>query len=192
MKADWQGRWKGRQVVCIASGPSLTDEDIAAVRRAAHPVIVTNTTFRLCPWAEVLFGFDGNWWKEYKAEVDAGFSGAKLTCSMAGARMGIPSLRDEKWFEGFGNSGAAAISLAVVGEARRVVLLGFDCQRTDGKTHWHGDHPKTLGNARSIGNWPKQFKNVARFAREAGVEVVNSSRQTALTCFTRAPLEAVL
>jgi hypothetical protein len=122
-------------VVCIASGPSLTAEDVERVRAAGHPVIVTNTTFRLAPWADVLFGMDSKWWKEYHKEVDSVFTGRK---------------------------------------------------------HWHADHPKPLGNGASIKKWPGYFADVAKNARRQGIEILNASRSTALTCFPRVTLEDVL
>lgn len=69
-------------------------------------------------------------------------------------------------------------------------MLGYDCQRTGGKVHWHGDHPKGLGNAGSMPKWPQQFAKLK--AAMAGVEIINCSRETALTCFTRGDLETCL
>lgn len=189
---DWVCRWKGETVVCIASGPSLTPADCEAVHAAGLRTIVTNTTFRLCPWADVLFGFDSAWWREYRKEVEAAFSGARVTCSLAGASFGAQSLYQQPWFQSFGNSGTGAISLAVVAGARRILLLGYDCQKTAGKTHWHGDHPKTLGNAKSLPTWPRRFGHVAKFAQSKGVQVVNASRETALACFPRMDLATAL
>ena len=187
MKAEWREKWVGRTVVCIASGPSLTLEDCETVRASGHPVIVTNTTFRLCPWADVLFAFDGKWWKEYCKEVEAKFKGAKMTCSSAGAAYGAKSLLYQDWYNPFGNSGASAVSLAVAAGARKIVLIGYDCQKTDdGRIHWHGDHPPQLGNAKSMRLWPKHFVAVAKMAKD--VEIINCSRRTALTCFPRGEL----
>jgi hypothetical protein len=188
----WPDRWKQRTVICIASGPSLAAEDCETARASGHPVIVTNTTFRLCPWADVLMAFDGKWWKEYHAEVSATFNGAKFACSKPATAYGIPNIGAEKWFKSFNNSGAAAIAFAVVAGASRIVLLGFDCQKTGGRTHHHGDHPAHLSNAESIANWPTHFKNVARFCSERRAEVINASRATALRCFRRAPLPEAL
>lgn len=186
--SPWINRWHGQTVVCIASGPSLTPEDCEAVR--GLPCIVTNTTFRLCPWADVLFAFDGKWWDHYLEEVRRTFKGALMSHAIA-VKPGVESVRGKPWFQHFHNSGASAISLAITGGASRVILLGYDCQRTGGKTHWHGDHPKALSNARSIANWPTQFKNVARYAASKSVPVLNASRATALTCFPRVTLEAM-
>lgn len=189
-KDDLVGRFAGRTAVCIASGPSLTPEDCEAVHAVGLPTIVTNTTFRLCPWADVLFGFDGRWWREYRGEIDASFKGHRLTCS-ALKMVGAESLHQVPWFRQFANSGASAISLAIAAGARRIVLLGYDCQRTGGQTHWHGDHPKSLTNAKSLPNWPQIFAKVAKFAK-GKAEIVNCSRATALNCWPRIELADAL
>lgn len=93
-------------------------------------------------------------------------------------------------FNGFGNSGAGCISLAAVGLADKIIMLGYDCQKTEGKAHWHGDHPVKLGNARFIEKWPDKFAELSRFVRH--VEVINASRVTALKIFPRKTLEEAL
>src|SRR5690606_3319410 len=80
--APFHRRW--REVVCIASGPSLTADDCEAVKawraqEEGRGVIVTNTTFRLCPWADVLYALDAAWWKQYLREVRQVFTGALVT-----------------------------------------------------------------------------------------------------------------
>lgn len=198
MKAsDWVDRWKGRTVACIASGPSLTPEDCEAVHAAGLPTIVTNTTFRMCPWADVLMGFDSAWWREYCSgkpsdggpSVEDIFAGAKLTHSMTARTPGVETLYGQGWARGFGNSGTAAISLAVTCGAARIILLGYDCQKTGGKAHWHENHKSPLGNAKSMPAWPRKFTQVAAFAASRKVKVLNATRETALKCFDRVSLE---
>lgn len=191
--AEWiVDRWKGRTVVCIASGPSLTPDDCELVHRAGHPSIVTNTTFRLCPWADVLFAFDIQWWRLYRSEVEANFCGKRVTCSSHGRSVGVFSMENVPQFTHFGNSGTAAISLALLGGAARIVLLGYDCQASQGRTHWHGDHPKELSNAASLHTWPAKFLLLAQFAKRKNVPVLNASRETALNCFPKVRLEDAL
>jgi len=193
--------WKGRTVVCLASGPSLTQADVDLVRRAGLPTVVTNTTFRMAPWADMLFGFDARWWATkdpatgltHAQESARDFAGRRITRSQLGTTYGIETLHGSSWFRGFGNSGTCAIAMAVHGGAARVLLLGFDCTfGPKGERHWHGNHPGGLGNCASISRWPAHFKRTKRMADAAGVRVLNCSRRTALDCFERVPLEQAL
>lgn len=184
--------WAGRTVVCVASGPSLVPGDCDLVRASGHPAIVTNTTFRDCLWADALFGWDINWWRRYIAEVRAKFHGRLFGKSAQVRALGVEWLGDNPAFVPFSISGASVVSVAVGARAARVILLGFDSQRTGGHLHHHGDHPAGLGNCESMPTWPRIFARVAKYARAQGVEIVNASRETALTCFERRPLEACL
>lgn len=74
--------------------------------------------------------------------------------------------------------------------ASRVVLLGYDCQHTGGRAHWHGDHPRKLGNAGSVDKWKFHFRKLAK--ELLGIEIVNATRQTALEAFPRVSLEDAL
>jgi hypothetical protein len=186
--------WAGRTVVAIASGPSLLVEDCELVRASGHPVIVTNTTFRRCPWADVLFGFDNRWWKIYEHEVAETFKGRKI-CAAPKAKYGAESayVNGLPWFGIYRNSGACAVSIAMASGAAKIVLLGFDCKWSrKGRRHWHADHPRQLENADSIVLWERLFAILAKRARRKGVIVLNASRETALTCFPRIELESAL
>ena len=90
------------------------------------------------------------------------------------------------------NSGAQAIALAALFGATRIVLLGFDMGRINNRTHWHGDHPKPLGNGNRYATWIRAIDTMAAPLRAAGIAVVNCSRHTNLKCFNRQPLETVL
>lgn len=132
---------------------------------------------------------DRQWWEVHINEINKTFLGARYSTNPLNRRYQtirlIPSA-----FEAYGNSGAACISLAAQGGARRIILLGYDCQKTDGKTHWHGDHPPSLGNAGQINKWHEKFAKQSRDLQN--LEIINCSRATALTCWPRANLEDVL
>ena len=90
------------------------------------------------------------------------------------------------------NSGHQAINLAVLLGARRILLLGFDMKAApDGRLHWFGDHPVKTNPAvfsAMLRNFDKTLKPLAA----AGVEVINCSADTALTCYPRKPLHDAL
>jgi hypothetical protein len=184
-------------VVCIASGPSLNPADVELVRQwrgastaqAPRGVVVTNTTFRAAPWADALMAMDKPWWDRYRQEVAVAFRGERLSTNPIPAEYGVRRLPPT--FKGYANSGAAAVSFAVNAGAHRVLMLGYDCQHTGGRTHWHGSHPAGLGDAASTRQWLVRFGELARdLAHKA--HIVNCSRETALTMFERQPLETCL
>jgi len=99
--------------------------------------------------------------------------------------------REPDTINGGGNSGYQAIHLAATFGAKKIVLLGFDMQRTGGLEHWHGKHEGNLPNGRGFASWMQQMTPLARDLEAMGVEVINCSRATAMRCFPRATLEEV-
>ena len=130
---------------------------------------------------------DKVWWDVHAEEVNANFSGAKFSISTIEDKHCVTKLPK---FNAYGNSGAGAISLAVQGDATRIILLGYDCQKTGDKAHWHGDHPPQLGNAQYIDKWLVRFEDQARAFKD--IDIINCSRQTALTCYKRGDLDEIL
>ena len=125
------------------------------------------------------------WCRVYHKEVKQHFKGRWVT--PARQEYGAERVR----FKHGGNSGAGAISLAAHWGAKRIILLGYDCKfAADGKRHWHGDHPKGLGNCNSLPRFAAQFLEISKHV--AGVQIVNATRDTALTIWPRVPLEEAL
>ena len=185
----WKDRWAGATVVVMASGPSLTMQDVELVRKwweqdEMHKAIVTNTTFKAAPWADVLAFHDFKWWKVFREEVREGFAGEKVTIADINAE-GVQVIKS---LSVPGNSGAMGLALATYAGAAKVILLGADCKHTNGRKHWHGDHPKPLGNAASVKKFLAHYARIPRF----NAEVVNATRDTDLKCFERVQLEEVL
>lgn len=72
------------------------------------------------------------------------------------------------------------------------MLLGLDCSPSkDGKAHWFGQHGAGLTQRQPFDLWQARFPKLAQDLRDDGVFTINASRQTALTCFDRMPLERV-
>lgn len=161
-----------------------------------------NTTFRAAPWADALYACDLAWWDRHIDEVRQSFAGESWTQTPEAARRHGLRFIDGRPGRGLskergvihqgGNSGYQAIGLAVDQGAERIVLLGFDMQDTGGRTHWHGDHPQGLRNASPFASWIGKFGQLAVDLQRDGIAVLNATRETALTCFERAPLEKAL
>lgn len=191
--------WRGETCVCLASGPSLTREDVEFVRGKAR-VIAVNNCVQLAPWADVLWATDAQWWRWYP-KLHEHFQGLKYSLHVVGTRkpkdvlllkkgdrFGFAS--DPRVLNHGGNGGYQAVHLAAHFGVRRIVLLGYDMKMTGGRYHWHRDHPHPTPNI--YGGWRHAFATLAGPLRAAGIEVINCTRETALTCFPTAPLESVL
>lgn len=171
-------------MVCIASGPSLTEADCSLVERSGLPAIVINTSWRLARFADVLLAGDGAWWDANAADVEIDAHG--VCCSEAAAnRHGI------EWFKPLKphwNSGMAAIWYAQARGAGQVILLGYDCKVTGGRKHWHPDHERTKNPPESmVKGWARNFAQMP-----CRGSVINASRDTAITRWPRVPLEQAL
>lgn len=206
----WEGlRWPGATVVILASGQSLTAGDADAVRAwhacepeqcATRRVIVINTTFRLAPWADVLYACDATWWNLYIGEVRSVFGGQLWTQDARAHRdhgvrliasQDLPGLgkRPGVLHQG-GNGGYQSINLAYQAGAAKIILLGMDMHGT----HWHGKYDNGLPNAsRNLFlTWIANFDRLALDLAKEGVLVFNCTRDTRLTCFEKADLSAQL
>jgi hypothetical protein len=205
--------WPGATVVCIASGPTLSKADCERVRSwrsaaASGPerrVIVINTSFRLAPFADVLYACDSRWWRSYLEEaratcgaiefwtqsegvtpVEQG-AGVRVVNSLRG-----PGLSKKKGvIHQGGNSGYQAVGLAHQAGAAKIVLLGYDMHDRGG-AHWHGPHPSGLAARSNFRRWIHDFKQLAADLESAGVEVFNASSTSDLDCFPKASLEEAL
>lgn len=198
----WWPRWEGDDVVIVASGPSAKDVNLAAARGKAR-FITINSSWRLAPWAEIIYGCDGKWWRRYFGEVkDTGAT--LLTSDRRTAReMGLPYVRTQKPDDRIimepkgtvgwgGNSGFHALNLALQFQCRRVVLVGFDMQIAGG-SHWHGDHPEGMHNPSkgNIARWRGAVDGAAGVAANLGAEVLNCSPVSALKNYPKVDFEEV-
>ncbi len=174
-------------IIC-ASGPSLNQSDCALITRSGLPVIAVNSSWRAVPDCEYVYAGDLCWWDANIGVLPP--SAALWTCNYrAHTRYGLHLFdTDTRWAF---NSGQRSILFAASLGAENIILLGFDCSVADG-SHWHGDHAG-LDNptAESAERWRGEFASTAR-ALAGKVNIINSSRQTALKCFRRLSLVEAL
>lgn len=181
-----------KTTVCIAGGASLTPADVDYCRGRAR-VVVVNNGYVLAPWADALYAADMNWWWTH-ADALQGFRGEKWTCDVEVAKhYGATCFPLQGMLKkGGGNGGFQALEIAAR-DAKRVILLGYDMGET-GCGHWHADHDAPLGNPlpHVFQHWLAAFSDAAHTWRARGVEIINCTRASALTCFPRAALEDAL
>lgn len=176
--------WLGETVVCIASGPSLTQADCDLVGASGLTTVVVNSSWKRARFASVIYGADFYWWDKYGREIDIDaerWTWSRRAADTFGLNHDALPLVVE-------NSGLRAIDFAIRRGAKKVILLGYDCSVNNG-VHWHSDYPDHRNpDAVKCKTWQRQFAQLNR----RGCIVVNCSRYTALSCFPKNTLEGEL
>lgn len=180
--------------ICIASGPSLTKEDVEFCQGRGK-VYAVKECKDLAPWADVLYAADTDWWERLNGVPD--FAGERWTVSQEAAKKyGINVIdykpqdkwsNDSSWIATGGNSGFQAINLAVLQGASRVILLGYDMGHEHGSPkHWWTGKQERPVRTSNYKDWIEHFNKAAPLIP---VPVINASRRTALNCFVRMSLQ---
>lgn len=189
-------QWKGETVVLIASGPSLCQEDVDYCNGKAR-VVVINDNWQKAPWADLLYAADGPWWHHHNGAPE--FKGQKWTQDeFAAQQYGLnhvfckyqPSIsHDSSVIHAGFNSGFQALNLVYLMGVKRAILLGYDMKLGHrGRKHWFGDHPQPLNKIFDVAKWRRSMDKAAHRYKDAGLDVINASRDTALTEYRRASL----
>lgn len=101
--------------------------------------------------------------------------------------------RDPDFIHTGGNGGYQLLNIAALAGATRILLTGYDMQPGPaGEEHWFGSHPPEVRVGMNFAKWIAAFETTPPDLAAMGVEVINCTRSTALTCFPRACLEDVL
>ena len=203
------GRWKAPRiwpdstVYIIGGGESLNKEkDLPLIHDKR--VIGCNDAFLLGDWVDVCWFGDNRWW-EWNREKLRDFGGLKVCCcSGLKNRIDLKLLsRNGNKSEGIGenpyyvswnrSTGASAINLAYHFGAKKIVLLGFDMKRVEGKDNWHDNHKiKHTKTTPPYNRYLQAFIAISKDAKTLGVEIINCSMDSAITQFDKVSLEEVL
>jgi hypothetical protein len=191
--------WEDETCFILGGGPSLQKVNLQVLM--GRKVIAVNNAYQLAPFAKICFFGDSDWWYNHQERLMK-FPGLRVTC--AKEHLGNPHLLVLKRVEpGLGlcldssgvawhtNSGAAAINLAYHLGAAKIVLLGFDGKCTDGKPNWHDEH-KRKATDRILKTYVPAFDSLARDLPKRGVDVINCTQDSAITCFPTSTLEEVV
>lgn len=197
---DWYPDWAGETCIIVAGGPSAKETQIEEARGQAK-FIAVNTSYKLCPWADVLYACDMGWWRVHKGVPD--FAGLKVSQDVrvnSEKAWNIRLVRCDRSSRGLvlqprgrigwgGHGGFHAINLAVQFGAKRLLLVGFD-MRIDKGLHWHGAHPRGLNNPSrpTVDRWRVALDGLAEKFRKLGIEVINCSAASSLTAYQKMEL----
>lgn len=196
--------WRGQAVAIVASGPSAKQAGVGALK-GRLPVLAIKKSVELAPFADVVYGCDGPWWRDVRGLP--AFNGLKLcydvqACDQYGLRsVEIPDKQSNRLLFGTigvvgagGNSGFQAVNLAVQFGARRILLIGFDVHGRGGE-HWYGRNGWGFANNPTDDNyrrWRAAFEAAAPELAARGIEFINASPVSDLKCFRRSSVVQAL
>jgi len=158
-----EGMWQGQDVVIIGGGPSVLN--IPTSFYAGKKVIGINRAFEFYK-CDIIFGTDRRWmtwiiegkYGEEARERWATCKGKKII--LRGSKYPVKekdivvfdpyktastfSTSLEEGLTRYSNSGIPALNLAILLGAKRIFLVGFDCQKTENgmQNHFHSGHPE--------------------------------------------------
>jgi len=192
--------WAGKRCFIIGGGKSLKGFNFDVLK--GENVIAINKAVEYAPFAEVMFSLDARLYKWYKGlggeglEIDARqnynlyrglrvwgdskeahFENDVLLVKLRGRNGLADSLRDGIYTGG--NSGYAALQLAVCLGANPIYLLGYDM---DKKGNFHSGYP-TPGGDPLVRGWIEGMNRLAIKLKAAGIQVVNLNPKSKLKCF---------
>jgi hypothetical protein len=179
------------RVFVVAGGSSVASQPVGLL--PPGEVLAVKHAVLLVPQARVLFWGGRTWHLEAPAALAAhrGPWKIKRTIDPAMPRDVIQVARtpleeqdrlslDPRCLAG-ACSGGSALNLAFLAGARQIVLVGFDLQGE----HWLEDHPVRREREEAHERHRRAIDGMADGLAAAGVDVVNVSPTSALTCYRR-------
>lgn len=213
MKIKCPRLWQGGTAYIIGGGPSLKSVDLSLIK--GKRIIGTNAAYTLGDWIDIIWFGDLKFWGFHKEKLRE-YPALVMTCN-ENTRVGnyawVKQLRRGK-SEGIDDrpnfvswnrcTGSSAINLAYHLGVKRVVLLGFD-MKPDGVVHPDGRPVKNWHDIHKLYETERMQKQVVCYARylkcmpairkdadKLGLEIINTTTNSAITHFPFAELKEII
>lgn len=137
---DVKGIWQGETVAILGAGPDMTAE--LAEKARGYKTIAVNRAVKFAPWSDMFIALDPHhpFWEEAD-KLD--FKGIRI---LGVEHDDYDAFYCGMWYETvqispnhtvqIRNNALAAIRIAEKAGARKIILLGFDCERYE-SIHFH-------------------------------------------------------
>lgn len=194
----------GRDVFIIGGGPSFNLIDKSLLD--GKLVVCINSAYSLFPNATMLYWCDESWVSNhydnvmnhdcklrFTAKHSADIYITKNLTATGNATVvkrtgdyGIDCNIDN--VKG-NNSGSQVINLLANVRVKRMILLGYDMNMKTGKSHWHNGHGLAMLPHIYTDLFIPSIDSMAPGLKNLGIDVVNCSEGSALTCFRKQRFE---
>jgi hypothetical protein len=192
--------WSGETVYIIGGGPSLAGFNWKGLE--GKKTIAINKALITYPNADVVYWTDSRVYRWYTQEINR-FKGLKYTIKgnagyapdvkvlKRGVKFGLEEARDR--LAHGNNSGYAAINLAYLLGAKRIILLGYDMKNDGIKGHYHDGYPVPMTSDKIYRDqFLPGFEILAEKLKEKKVQVYNASPISNIKCFPKINYEKAL
>lgn len=188
--------WSGRRCFIVGGGPSLKGFDWSQLD--GELTIAVNRSFEYFD-PTILFSADNRFWR-YMWNGELGEQSTSLFEKFIGIKVGASTTLmfpesvktvnvsgefGRTFKDGIkigGNSGYAALNLAVCLGANPIYLLGFDMHTTHRQEWFHDGYPDN-NDPVSYRSFQKTLQKIAPKLADWGIQVINLNPDSALKCF---------
>ena len=199
--------WKGRRVFVLGGGPSLGKIDPGLL--SGENVIGTNRAYERFPECQILVSTDNPFWKDSRSGI-YGDVVKQLFKEYSGAKIGLVSLSDPEpgilYLRNAGkdgipisfssgvyhgnNSGYMAVQIALLLGCDPIYLLGFDMRFSDdGRSHFHGGHPRKT----QVKDFSKMLPSFKKLSESVPLwRIINLTEGSRMICFPMQKISEVL
>jgi hypothetical protein len=202
VEAPW---WDDAPAVLVGGGPSLRGFDFGRLKGVGHVLGINQSMFDSPCEAGVTIDhlFISNNVEQLRV-----FAASRPLYLITGAHAGLPVIYGAVYLNSEdrlglssnpsvihrgSTSGYAALGIAVVKRARRIVLLGFDYGVQPDAHHYHDCYSwYSKASSQSWGAWARKYPWAAADCSRRGIEVINASPASVLTCFKKTTIEEAL
>jgi len=177
-------------------------ESIPVVEKYKDDYIIfgCNDSYKVIPWLDEHYACDDAWWSENGQDFRNKYPNlSSWTQSKVGAENWhinhIPGVHrsglslDSDLIHFGSNSGYQLLNLAFLMGCNKFILVGYNMQKVNGKSHFFGDHP---GGLNKKSPYPKFLQAFDRVQPQIKKLIVNCTPQSALMCFKNNDLEKEL
>lgn len=196
-------RWEGDTAFILGGGGSLRGFDCSRLRGSGW-VMAINSSFKTAPFCDALYFNDFSWFtgksdgKPRRKLIEASDALVVTTSRQAkGAapdRLKLLKMSPTSSLSGLRqgrSSGQSGISIAAAFGAKRIVLLGFDMRRIDGRSHHHDEYGSASDRLYSHDFIPA-FAGWNAAAKQERIEILNATPGSALREFPSINVEEIL
>jgi len=192
--------WAGETVYIIGGGPSLKGFKWNLLSN--KKTIAINKAIKYYNNPTALYWTDSRVFRWFRKEIMS-YSGLKYTITpnkdhnesikllKRGSKNGLSKQKNEVAHGG--NSGYAAINLAIHLGAKRIILLGYDMGNVGKESHFHDGYPVNTTSATIYKDqFIPAFDLLKRDLNGSGIEILNASPSSNLNAFKKITIEEAL